>query len=138
MPMTLPSLLMTNILQKILFEIIEKFKKLSGLEINREKTYGMWLGSDKNSKQRPFGVKWPGKPIKTLGVYFSADAGENVKINFDEKIEKLKSKLNIWTRSDYLRPLVHCQHARVEPIYISGIACSISRKCYQNYRTACL
>ena len=55
----------------------------------------MWLGFDKNSKQRPFGIKWPGKPIKTLGVYFSADAGENVKINFDEKIEKLKSKLNI-------------------------------------------
>ena len=55
---------------KILFVIIEKFKKLSGLEINREKTYGMWLGSDKNSKQWPFGIKWPGKPIKTLGVYF--------------------------------------------------------------------
>ena len=85
---------------KILFEIIEKFKKLSGLEINREKTYGMWLGSDKNSKQRPFGIKWPEKPIKTLGVYFSADTGENVKINFDEKIEKLKSKLNIWTSRD--------------------------------------
>ena len=60
----------------------------------------MWLGSDKNSKQRPFGIKWPGKPIKTLGVYFSADAGENVKINFDAKIEKLKSKLNIWTSRD--------------------------------------
>ena len=77
---------------KILFEIIEKFKKLSGLEINREKTYGMLLGSDKNSKQRPFGIKWPGKPIKTLGVYFSADTGENVKINFDEKIEKTEVK----------------------------------------------
>ena len=76
----------------------------------------------------------------TLSVYFSADAGENVKINFDEKIEKTEVKAEHldFTRSDYLRPLVHCQHARVEPIYISGIACSISRKCYQNYRTACL
>ena len=94
MPMTLPSLLMTNILQKYCLKLSRKFKKLSGLEIHREKTYGMWLGSDKNSKQRPFGIKWPGKPIKTLVSIFLPML---VKINFDEKIEKLKSKLNIWT-----------------------------------------
>ena len=36
----------------------------SGLKINCSKTEGMWIGSKRHYKEKPFGVKWPAEPIK--------------------------------------------------------------------------
>ena len=80
---------------KIVLKIIDNFKTLSGLELNIDKTHGMWLGSCKNSQKQPFGISGKQEPNKALGVYFSHNKVDNVKANFDGKIEKLKSKLNI-------------------------------------------
>ena len=41
--------------------------------INCSKTEGMWIGSKRHYKEKPFGVKWPDEPIKALGVYFTYD-----------------------------------------------------------------
>ena len=41
---------------KIALKIICNFKIISGLELNTEKTHGMWLGSLKNSKKQPFSI----------------------------------------------------------------------------------
>ena len=60
----------------------------------------MWLGSLKNSKKQPFGIDWKKDPIKALGVHFSHNKAKSTTANFDEKIEKLKSKLNIWSSRD--------------------------------------
>ena len=83
-----------------MLKIIDNFKILSGLELNTEKTYGMWLGSFKNSTRQPFGINWKQEPIKALGVHFSNNKAKNEKANFDGKIEKLKSKLNICSTWD--------------------------------------
>ena len=52
---------------KRLFELIEYFGRFSGLKLNLEKTEALWLGSVKNCKRQPLGIKWPSKPIKALG-----------------------------------------------------------------------
>ena len=52
-----------------LFRLLDNFKKLSGLEVNPTKTEGMWIGSSRENKTKPFGIKWPNEPIKALGVY---------------------------------------------------------------------
>jgi len=56
-----------------LFKLLDDFKKLSGLEVNPTKTEGRWIGSSRENKTRPFGIKWPNEPIKALGVYYSHD-----------------------------------------------------------------
>ena len=85
---------------KIALKIIRNFKIISGLELNTEKTHGMWLGFLKNSKKQHFGIDWKKDPIKALGVHFSHNKAKSTTANFDEKIEKLKSKLNIWSLRD--------------------------------------
>ena len=42
-----------------LLSLLDKFKDLSGLEINTKKTEGMWLGCWKNNTETPFGFLWP-------------------------------------------------------------------------------
>ena len=58
---------------KVLFELLDQFRNISGLKINCSKTEGIWIGSLKESKEEYFGIKWPKIPIKALGVYFTYD-----------------------------------------------------------------
>ena len=46
-----------------LFELLNFFKDISGLKINCKKTEGMWIGSIKENKAKPLGIKWPNEPI---------------------------------------------------------------------------
>ena len=42
-----------------LLDLLEVFEKLSGLMINTTKTEGMWMGSSRENKAKPFGiVQW--------------------------------------------------------------------------------
>ena len=56
-----------------LLTLLDKFKNLSGLEINTTKSEGMWLGRWKNKSETPFGFRWPRDPIKALGIFFLYD-----------------------------------------------------------------
>ena len=56
-----------------LFNLLDVFKKLSGLMINTTKTEGMWIGSSKENKAKPFGIKWHNQPNKAPGVHYSYD-----------------------------------------------------------------
>ena len=58
---------------RILFQQLELFKTLSGLEVSSSKTEGFWIGSLKDNDLKPFGIKWPIEPIKALGVFFTYD-----------------------------------------------------------------
>ena len=78
--------------------VLQKFKNLSGLEINTTKTEGMWLGSWKNKTDTPFGFRWPRDPIKALGIFFSYDENKANDLNFAEKIRNLEKTLNTWKK----------------------------------------
>lgn len=50
-----------------LFQVLDKFKKVSGLIVNSSKTEGPWIGSLKGSEiMKLFGIKWPQDPIKEI------------------------------------------------------------------------
>ena len=42
-----------------LLEMLEKFRRCSGLELNKSKTEAMWLGLWAGRKDKPFGFRWP-------------------------------------------------------------------------------
>ena len=72
---------------KIALKIIRNFKIISGLELNTQKRMACGLALLKI-------------PIKALDVHFSHNKAKSTTANFDEKIEKLKSKLDIWSSRD--------------------------------------
>ena len=80
-----------------LFKSLVDFKKLSGLEVNPTKTEGMWIGSSRENKTKPFGIKWPSEPIKALGVYYSYDKKLLHEKNFIENLDSVKKLVNIWS-----------------------------------------
>ena len=45
----------------------------AGVAINPIKTEGIWIGSLRETKTKPFGIKWPNEANKALGVSYSYD-----------------------------------------------------------------
>ena len=78
------------------FEILEKFKYASGLQINIEKTEGIWLGRERYNSETPFGIRWPKVPVKALGIYFSYNTTDSNTLNFISEIEELIRQLHWW------------------------------------------
>ena len=56
----------------------------------------MWLGRSANNKNKPLGFKWVSYPTRFLGVHLSYDKKGNDYQNFDLKIGKLQTKLDMW------------------------------------------
>ena len=82
---------------RALFTLLDVFKELSGLRINSSKTEGMWIGSFRSNKLKPFGIKWPDEPIKALGVYYTYDIKLLHEKNFIERLDSVKKLINIWS-----------------------------------------
>ena len=75
---------------RALFTLLDVFNELSGLRINSSKTEGMWIGSSRSNKLKPFGIKWPDEPIKALGVYYTYDIKLLHEKNFIERLDSVK------------------------------------------------
>ena len=81
-----------------LFDLLQNFSLLSGLEINIAKTEAMWLGQWKNNEDTPFGFKWPKEPILSLGIFFSHNRTHVEELHFGAKVRELEQTLNAWKR----------------------------------------
>ena len=80
----MPMLADTNY-AKVLFELLDRFRNISGLKINCSKTEGMWIGSLKI-------------PIKALGVYFTHVQKLLKKKNSIERLDSIKTLIiSIWS-----------------------------------------
>ena len=80
--------------------IVRDFGKNAGLELNVKKTKAIWLGRWANNKTNPLELKWMRSPVKILGVHFSYDKKSNDELNFNLKIRKLQTKLDMWSARD--------------------------------------
>ena len=61
------------------------------------KSEGLWLGSwiSRLGNDEPFGLSWSKQYVSTLGVVFAYEKDVGDKINFDEKLGKLKKVLSL-------------------------------------------
>merc|ERR1711971_378575 len=77
---------------------LERFEKISGLRVNKDKTQVLRIGKDATSDPvlcPDLGLKWVTK-LKILGIYLSATPSE-IENNFTEKIAEIEALLNRWT-----------------------------------------
>ena len=81
-------------------EIVDNFGSLSGLKLNRKKTKAIWLGKWKNNKNNALQLKWLRNPVKILGIHVSYDEKENNQHNFNHKLQKLQTNLDLWRARD--------------------------------------
>ena len=83
-----------------LVNILNEFKHYSGLKLNMEKTEAIPIGTNKlKSITLPKSIKQIKinySSFKTLGVWFSQNQHEAIRLNYDEKIMKIEIMLNIW------------------------------------------
>ena len=79
-----------------LFHLLHALQKCSGLEVNRSKTEGLWLGANKNNPEEPLDIAWPKDPVFALGIHFSYDDEAAFKRNFEQKLSSMASLLNLW------------------------------------------
>ena len=77
---------------------VEKFGKVSGTKLNRPKTEVLWLGDNPPPQSFLDDIPWKYGPIKSFGICFSKNSVEANKLNWDDKIEKLKRILDNWRK----------------------------------------
>ena len=77
-------------------DIVNVFGKFSGLMLNVEKTKAIWLGKWSKNKTKPLGMKWVNSPTKFLGIFASYDEKGNNQMNFNLKVQKLQTNLDMW------------------------------------------
>ena len=78
---------------------IENFGNVSGLRLNDKKTEALWIGSMVGKKEKLIPEKnfqWPENRVKVLGVWISTDPIVTLKLNYTEKLEKIRNLLSCW------------------------------------------
>ena len=87
--------------------ILAKFSEISGLKVNTEKTQITWIGRTKAcgvKYMRDKNFIWDPGIFSMLGIKFSVDIDTIPKLNYQDKLLKMKRILSIWKRR-HLTPL---------------------------------
>jgi hypothetical protein len=79
--------------------IIEEFGKLSGLQLNKTKTQGLWLGSRKHDTSTILGIELKPSLIKILGINFSANSEASlIDENWKKILDSILCCIKQWER----------------------------------------
>ena len=82
------------------FCVLEHFAKCSGLKINKDKTVIFSLGDTEGKVTKILSIKCTLEPVKVLGIWVCKNMEEIHDVNFKERIEKLRTVLNMWRQRD--------------------------------------
>jgi len=104
-------------------KIVGDFERIAGLSLNVKKTKALWLGKWKSNRNKPLDLKWLHSPVKILGIYFLYNINENNKFNFNKKIQKLQTKLDMWSSRDLT---ISGRAMLIKTLGISQLICSAS------------
>ena len=79
--------------------LFRQFGKISGLGLNLSKSEALGLGKFSKlckRKEKPYGLLWKERIIKSLGIEYSTDPEETITLNYKKKLTKIQSLINIW------------------------------------------
>ncbi len=77
-------------------DTLNNYEIATGAVINPDKSHGLWLGKNKNRKDKPLGYKWSDMDIKILGLHFGSAA--TIEVNFNTLLTKFSQTLHSWQR----------------------------------------
>ena len=86
-----------NSVRKILI-LVELFELISGAKLNKQKTFGTWLGKWRGRQDQPFGLNWSTEVQKSYGVYLGSEESENM--NWEKVLSKFQKTINLFSRRD--------------------------------------
>ena len=81
--------------------VLKFYGRISGLNINTDKTKVVWFGSRKDSQEilcPEFNLSWDNNVFTLLGVKFSTNLREMVDVNYETKIEEIKNLFASWSK----------------------------------------
>ena len=81
--------------------VIDDFKLLTGLTLNRNKSIAMCLGGLVLNEEKSEGLTWlePDKNMKILGIFFNSKKEAScIKENWESKIEEITKLITSWNR----------------------------------------
>jgi exonuclease III len=79
-----------------LFKVLEKFSKMTGLKINKEKTEILTLGNTSKTDLPKKLQQYVKESVKMLGVYICTDKNKTIQENYEPIIEKMNNTINRW------------------------------------------
>ena len=81
---------------RVIMQQLGEYSKFSGLKPNIAKSKCMWLGPPKPDLSEDLPILWV-KELKVLGVSFTANPTDTVRLNYPSKIEDIRKLLNLWS-----------------------------------------
>ena len=70
-----------------------RFKSISSLNINKERSEVLSIGCKSFSNKKPLELSWSKEPIRALGFYFSYEESACQKCNFESLLRKIRNSL---------------------------------------------
>ena len=84
--------------------LVDQFSKFSGLKPNYDKTSCIKLGSLKHANlefETTYNIKWSQDPFSFLGITFTVDLSEIIKLNYRQKINDIRKMVNSWSKRNF-------------------------------------
>ena len=75
------------------FFLVESYCLASGSKLNKEKTWGIWLGGWRNCADTPCNINWTNSYRKLCGVILGN--GNFININWKDRRQKMSTAINI-------------------------------------------
>ena len=60
----------------------------------------LWIGSNKNRTDTPFGIRWSKDYVNALGIYFTTDQKTSYSKSLESRLLSLEKCLNVWSSRD--------------------------------------
>ena len=83
---------------KYILTLVNLYEKVSGASLNKDKTFGMWLGRWRGCSEEPGGLKWSSDFQKFYGVYIGTTGADNK--TWGKVISKFEKCVNLYSRRE--------------------------------------
>ena len=80
-------------------QVLERFRTVSGLKLNKKKTEVLWIGANTGRDEilcPEKNLKWVKDKVKVLGVWFSTDPKVTMETNYSDRLTKVNECLGSW------------------------------------------
>ena len=83
---------------KYILTLVNLYEKVSGASLNKDETFGMWLGRWRGCSEEPGGLKWSSDFQKKTGVYIGTTGADNK--TWGKVISKFEKCVNLYSRRE--------------------------------------